>query len=260
MTSGMAAVSAWYESRRSAWTWWKCASAMPNAGTPARSAVAGAALRALVADLLHGGHGVAQLADPLRLVLGHQADTPGQRLASTAGHAGVDQRIERLAVVHAQPGHDRHPRRREQDPRAPTLRAPGHDAAERRLCLVCDADAGAAGLLAEAADARLLGHPHLVLGRAVGQLGRCEPADHLNFVTVDADGRALREPGAGHPPGEPGPDQPLLLGPGRRWAGRTPPPPLWSPSAVTARLSHITRLHDYAIGSNGPARLSAGGA
>ena len=39
----------------------------------------------------------------------------------------------------------------------------------------------------------------------------------------------LGEPGAGHPPGEPGPDQPLLLGPGGRWAGGTPPPPLWPP-------------------------------
>src|ERR1700722_8414516 len=240
MTSGMAAVSAWYESRRSAWTWWKCASAMPNAGTPARSAVAGAALRALVADLLHGGHGVAQLADPLRLVLGHQADTPGQRLAAPAGHAGVDQRIERLAVVHAEPGHDRHPRRREQDSRAPALRAPGHDAAERRLCLVGDTDAGAAGLLTEAADARLLGYPHLVLPRTLGELGRRELPDHLNFVTVDADARALREPGARYPPGEPGPDKALLLGPRGRWAGRTPPPPLWSPSAVIARLRHIT--------------------
>ena len=52
-----------------------------------------------------------------------------------------------------------------------------------------------------------------------------------------------RVPGGGHPPGEPGPDQPLLLGPRGRWAGDTPPPPLGSPSGLAVR--HITRLHDY---------------
>src|ERR1700735_3983441 len=96
----MAFVSARYGSRRAARTWWEGACAMANAGTPVRSGVAGAALRALVADLLDGGHGVAQLADPLRLVLRHQADAPGQGLAPAARHPGIDQRIESLAVVH----------------------------------------------------------------------------------------------------------------------------------------------------------------
>src|ERR1700733_6542427 len=157
---------------------------MANAGTPVRSGVAGAALRALVADLLDGGHGVAQLADPLRLVLGHQADAPRQRLAAAARDAGGDQRIERLAVVHAQPGHDRHARRGEQDARPPTFGTPRHGAAERRLGLVGDAHAGLAALLAETADAGLLGDPDLVLAGALGELRRGERPGHLDLVTA----------------------------------------------------------------------------
>src|ERR1700733_4650998 len=136
---------------------------MPNAGTPVRSAVAGGAPRSPVADILDGGHGVAQLANPFCLVLRDQTDAPRQRLAAAARHSGVDQRVKSLAVVHAEPGHDRHTRRREEDARTPTLGSPRHGAAEGRLGLVGDAYAGDAALLPETADAGLLGDPHLVL-------------------------------------------------------------------------------------------------
>src|SRR5437660_967018 len=59
-------------------------------------------------NLLNAGERAAQALDPLRLMLGHQPHTPGQRLAARAGHAGVDERVEHLAVLEAQPGHHRH--------------------------------------------------------------------------------------------------------------------------------------------------------
>ena len=52
------------------------------------------ALRALGAQVVHVLHRVAQLAQPLVGVLTDQADAPGERLASAAGHAGVDQGVE----------------------------------------------------------------------------------------------------------------------------------------------------------------------
>ena len=220
----------------------RCHARCWHAGTSGR---AGAAPRALVADLLDRRHGVAQLVDPLRLVLGHQADAPGQRLAAAARHAGVDQRVEGLAVVHAQPGHDRHAGRREEDAGAPALGAPRHGTPEGRLRLVGDAHAGAAALLAEAADPRLLGHSHLVLARPVGQLGRRQRARRPGSRRrrCRCVGLAANQV-LGHPPGEPGPDQPLLLGARRGRAGRAPPPPLGSPSAVVVLL---VILRDYTI-------------
>ena len=134
--------------------------AQSPAGAGARTgAGAGGAARPAVADLLHRGHRVAQLADPVRLVLGHQADAPGQRLAPAAGHAGVDQRVEHAAVAHAQPGHHRHAGRGEEGLGPPALRPPRHGAPEGRLGLLRDAHAGRPGLLAEPTDPGLLGHP-----------------------------------------------------------------------------------------------------
>ena len=86
-----------------------------------------------------------------------------------------------------------------------------------------------------------------------GRRGGAGP-DDLDLVAVDPDGGAALEPGVGHPPGEPGPDEPLLLGPRGRWAGGTPPPPLGTPSRSRCLASYyeITRLHRE--GQDGRAR------
>ena len=122
-----------------------------------------AALRPLVADLLDRRHGVAQLIDPLGLVLGHQADAPGQRLAAAARHPGVDQRVERRRSPMRSRVMTGTPVVVKRILVAAALGAPGHGAAEGRLGLVGDAHTGPTGLLAEAADAGLLGHLDLVL-------------------------------------------------------------------------------------------------
>ena len=64
-------------------------------------------IRAAGAHPLDVGDGVAELADPVGLVLTDEAHAPRQRLAAAAGHAGIDERVEHGPLVHAQAGHDR---------------------------------------------------------------------------------------------------------------------------------------------------------
>ena len=155
--------------------------------------------------------------DPLGLVLGHQAHAPGQRLAAAAGHAGVDQRVEHPAVAHAQPGHDRHARRREEDRGAAAHGAPRHRAPEGGLGLVGDAHPGARlssrnPLMRACSATRTSSSP-----APSGSWGGARvPTTWISSPSMSMR-RAVLEPGVGHPPGEPGPDQPLLLGPRRGW-------------------------------------------
>ena len=76
-------------------------------------------------------HRVAQLADPVRLMPADQAHTPPERLTATAGHTGVDERVEHCSFGHPQPGHHRDARIREHRLDLATARRPRHPRAAR---------------------------------------------------------------------------------------------------------------------------------
>ena len=142
------------------------------------------------------------------------------------------------AVVKRTPSHRR---------RHPTRPSAGRPAAPRRRC-----GSGPTALLAKTADPGLFGDPQLVLGGALGELGRCQRAHDLDLVAVDLDGGAALEPVLGDPAGEPRPDQPLLLRARRWWRGRATASALRSPSGTIFFCIHITRLHDYVTPGKGP--------
>src|SRR4051794_33381033 len=55
--------------------------------------------RTLLAELVHGAHGVPQLGEPLVRVLADQRHAPRQRVGARTGHARVDERVEHLALL-----------------------------------------------------------------------------------------------------------------------------------------------------------------
>ena len=164
-----------------------------------------------IADLLDRRHGVAQVADPIRLVLGDQAYAPGQRLAAAArtppsmSVSRTRRSAMRSRVMTGTPAVVK------RISGATADGTPRDGPPEGRLGLVGDAHPGPAALLAEAADPGLFGHPPLVLVGALGELGRGQGAHDLDLVAVDLDGGAALEPVLGDPAGEPRPDQALLL-------------------------------------------------
>src|SRR5215213_5064315 len=110
--------------------------------------------RTLVAHLLHVHHRLAQLVDPLALVIADEPDAPCQRVAAAPGDAGVDQRVEHLALRQAEAGHHGDTERGEELLLGTAAGAPGDLAGEARLGLVGDAHAQGPGVLAEPLDAR----------------------------------------------------------------------------------------------------------
>ena len=61
--------------------------------------------RTLVAQLLHAGHRLAQLLQPVLGVLADQAHAPRQGVGAAAGHAGLDEGVEHDPLGLAQPRH-----------------------------------------------------------------------------------------------------------------------------------------------------------
>src|SRR2546430_10255164 len=98
------------------------------------------------ARLVDVSEGVAQLLDPVALVLTHELHTPCERLAAAAGDVGLDERVEHAPLLHPQPRHDRDAERREHHALAAALDAPRHLAAELVLGGGGDANALLAGL------------------------------------------------------------------------------------------------------------------
>src|SRR5580704_15611945 len=202
----------------------------PDGIRQARSGPAIRALRPAVSHLVHHCHGVAQLLNPLRLVIADQSHAPGEGFAAAPRDPGADQGVEHAAVCHAQPRHHGYARRGEQDSGVAADGPPRHSAPEGRLRLVGNADARPSALLAKAADTGLLSHSHLVVACSFRQLRRRQGAEDLNLVVVDGDGGAALEPGPRYSPAEPGSDQTFLLRPGWWWRRRAAPPALWASS------------------------------
>src|SRR3954451_14173482 len=102
----------------------------------------------------HVLEGLAQLLEPLTLVLADEAHAPRQRLTPAAGDPGLDQHVEHGALGQAQPGHDRDAQAREQLLPVAAARPPRHLSAVAVLGLTSERDPDVAGVLAEGGDAR----------------------------------------------------------------------------------------------------------
>ena len=143
------------------------------------------------AGFVDGDERVAELVDPLAFVVADEAHAPRERVGAAAGDARADERVEHLALRHAQPRHHRHRERREHPPLVAADRAPRDLAAGALLGLVGDPHALLAGVLTEPLDARLAGGG---AGRVVGVLrvlGLGERADDEDLLAVG------RSPSAG---------------------------------------------------------------
>ena len=139
-------------------------------------------LRSGVADSLHVGEGVAQVGQPAALVGADEAHAPRQRVAATARHPGIDQRVEHEALADPQPGHGGQAQHREEDALIADAHTPRDLAAEPALRVAGDAHAELAGLLAEGAR----------LGAGAPAPG--EPPDDQHLVAVGDDLRRPVEP------------------------------------------------------------------
>ena len=114
----------------------------------------------------------------------------------------------------------------------------------------------ATGLLTEAADAGLLGHPHLVLARALGELGGASvPTTWISSLSMAMVGLSANQV-AGTRPANQAPISRSCSGPdGGGLAERRLP--RWAPLPLSLLLSHITRLHDYSKSSGTAAVTSS---
>src|SRR5215203_755354 len=147
--------------------------------------------RTLVAHLLHVHHRLAQLVDPLALVIADEPDAPCQRVAAAPGDAGVDQRVEHLALRQAEAGHHGDTERGEELLLVTAAGAPGDLAGEARLGLVGDAHPQGPGVFTETLDTCPTRGRDGLGGRstAVGEDGgRRERAHHDDLVAVVAHG------------------------------------------------------------------------
>src|SRR5271165_4735607 len=135
-------------------------------------------------------------------VLSGQSHAPGQRVAATARHTRVDERVEDPAFGLTQPGHHRN---RECGEHLSHVRAgdtPRHLAPELVLGLPCDLDPAAPGLLAEPADPAFGGGRPLGV-RSPGRLGGGQHPDDGDLLAVRQDLRRAGEPLTGQPAAEP---------------------------------------------------------
>ena len=149
------------------------------------------ATRSGAADLVDLLERLTEIAEPLVLLLGDELHAPRQRLATAAGDAAGDERVEHPPLVEAQPGHDRGRDIREDLFVVAARRPPRDMTTEGVLELLGNHDAGVAGLLAERGDAS-----RVVLRVGLG-LDPCERADDEDLVVVDRHRRGLAEPRLG---------------------------------------------------------------
>lgn len=66
-----------------------------------RGFVSGGCVGPVSPHLFDTGHCLAQILQPLRLMLAHQPDAPGERFTATPRHPGIDQGVQHLALRHA---------------------------------------------------------------------------------------------------------------------------------------------------------------
>src|SRR5690349_114739 len=158
--------------------------------------------RALVPHFLDVAQGVTEPGEPGVRVLSGEPHAPGQRVAATAGHARLDQRVQHPALGLAQPRHHRDRQCGEHLTHVGTGDTPGHLAAELVLGLPRDLDAATPGLLAEPADPALGGRGPLGV-RGPGRLRGGQHADDRDLLAVRLDVRGGGEPVTGEPAGEP---------------------------------------------------------
>src|SRR5260221_3376219 len=166
----------------------------------------GSIQRALLAHLPDLRDGLAKLLEPFLLVPLHQTDAPGQRMRAVACDAGVDQRVEDLALRETQARHHRERQVREHLVGVADLHAPGGAAAKALLRLLADLHACVARLLAE-----LLNATGPTCGQALGpgvlpELNVGERPDHPDLLAVHADLRGAAEPPLRDTAGEPASD------------------------------------------------------
>lgn len=147
---------------------------------------------------------VTQVAQPLLLLVGDEFHPPGQRLGPRAGHAGVDERVQDLALLHPQTRHHRDAEGGEQQADITAPCSPGYGAVESLFRLPGDTDARLTGLFPPGLDARPVGRsPILFVGLTVeARLG--QPADDDDLVPVDPHLWRLDEPVVGDAPRQPG--------------------------------------------------------
>lgn len=184
----------------------------------------------MVADFLHAVDRIAELADPVVLVLSYQADAPGQGLASAAGDTAVDQGVEDLAFLESEPCHCRRVHGGEMHLGAAAHRPPAHLAPEESFRVVGDGHALFPRGFSERDD--------LLFGAEAGA-GRTEVSGDEDLVGIVADLRGVGEPAVGQRLGEPG-------GEGRGVGGRRSSGPLTAGSGgrrwIHGNTGHSSKL------------------
>src|SRR5437762_832157 len=135
------------------------------------------------ADLRDLGHRLAELLEPVALVLLDEPYAPRDRLTAATRHAGVDEGVEHHALLLAETRHHRDRLMREQERLLPILDAPGDRPLEAPLGLVGDRHALLAGVLAMLLDpARGRGFLRVLVPLDRRLLQR---ADHQDLLPVD---------------------------------------------------------------------------
>src|SRR5712692_5669603 len=160
----------------------------------------------LAPNLVDLHESLAQPFDPVGLVHAHQADAPGESVASASGHASRNQGVENGSLLHPQPRHDGEAQSGEHPRLVPAAGAPSDLAPEPAFSLPGDLDAVFASLFSEAVDP---GHPGGFAGLrsgAGGKLNVGQLADDQYLLAVGGDLRRAGEPGLGQAAGEPGAD------------------------------------------------------
>src|SRR6202011_3561407 len=125
----------------------------------------------LCTNLLHVGQRFTKTFDPLRLVLAHEADAPGERFTAAAGHTRVDERVEDVPILQAQTGHHGHAECCEELLDVTDAGSPRDLAAEEALRVTRNANARVPRLRTKAADARRPCGGLGAFGRVLGHVG-----------------------------------------------------------------------------------------
>src|SRR5258706_8932387 len=158
---------------------------------------------ALVATRLDAAERAPELLDPAVLIVGDEADAPGEGFAAAPGHARVDEGVEHAPLTEAQASHDRHGGRRERVRLAADADRPRNAPSEPWLGVLGNRHAGLSCLLAEAVDPRLAGSSLLGSGCALRDLHVGQLTGDEDLLAVTVHGGRRGEPTRPDPPGQP---------------------------------------------------------
>src|SRR5215467_1491741 len=165
----------------------------------------------LGANLFYLTQCVAQGTEPGVLVLADQAHAPGECVAATAGHAGLDERVQHPALGLPQPGHHRDRKCGEHHFAALAHHAPGHLAGEPHLRLARNANPGVAGLLTEPPAPPRRQSLSLASPLSRGPLHRRKFPNDRDLLTIHNHLRLPGKPPLRNPPQEPRPYLPSSI-------------------------------------------------